>query len=87
MDVIRLTLITRRDCHLCEEMEAIIEQVAPQAGVVLEILDVDAEPDRRARYSDEVPVLLIDGRKAFKYRVTPVELRQRLRAAARGRPT
>jgi hypothetical protein len=85
--VVRLTLITRYDCHLCEEMEAVIEQVTAGSGVVIEILDVDADPDLRARYSDEVPVLLIDGRKAFKYRVTAVELRQRLRAAARARPT
>ena len=80
----RLTLITRHDCHLCEEMEVVIEQVTADTDAVLEILDVDADPDLRARYSDEVPVLLIDGRKAFKYRVTAVELRQRLRAAARG---
>jgi Glutaredoxin-like domain (DUF836) len=86
-NVVRLTLITRHDCHLCEEMEAVIEQVTADSGVVLEILDVDADPDLRARYSDEVPVLLIDGRKAFKYHVTAVELRQRLRAATRARPT
>ena len=80
---IRLTLITRRDCHLCEEMAAVVEQVAPAAGAETEIRDVDADLDLRARYSDQVPVLLIDGRKAFKYRVTPSELRARLRAEAR----
>jgi hypothetical protein len=83
---IRLTLITRHDCHLCEEMAAIIEQVAPSYEVVLEIRDVDADPELCRLYSDEVPVLFIDGRKAFKYRLTAAELHRRLRAAAHGRP-
>ena len=64
-----------------------IQQVTADSGIVLEIWDVDADPDLRARYSDEVPVLLIDGRKAFKYRVTAVELQRRLRAALPGGPT
>jgi hypothetical protein len=80
---IRLTLITRRDCHLCEEMAAVVGQVAPAAGAAVDVVDVDADPDLRARYTDQVPVLLVDGRKAFKYRVTPGELRRRLRAEAR----
>ena len=37
----------------------------------VEVRDVDADPELQARYTDEVPVLLINGRKAFKYRVTP----------------
>jgi hypothetical protein len=84
---IRLTLITRRDCHLCEEMAAIIVQVAPSYDAVVETQDVDADAELRALYSDQVPVLLIDGRKAFKYRLTAAELHRRLRAASRGRPT
>jgi hypothetical protein len=41
-------------------------------------LDIDADPELRRLYDWEVPVLDIDGRKAFKYRVTEVELRRRL---------
>jgi Glutaredoxin-like domain (DUF836) len=80
---IGLTLITRRDCHLCEEMAAVIEHVAPRFDVVVEARDVDADPDLRVRYSDDVPVLLIGGRKAFKYRVSVADLTRRLRAERR----
>jgi len=79
----RLTLITRRDCHLCNEMAVVIEQVAPGFAAAVEVRDVDAHPELLARYSDEVPVLLIDGRKAFKYRVTAPALERRLRAERR----
>jgi len=79
----RLTLITRRDCHLCDEMAAVVDRVAPAFSAAVEVRDVDADPDLLARYSDQVPVLLIDDRKAFKYRLTPRELERRLRAAQR----
>ncbi len=84
MASIRLTLITRRNCHLCEEMAAVITRVAPAFSTLLEVQDVDADPELQARYSDQVPVLLIDGRKAFKYRVTARELERRLRSRRPG---
>jgi Glutaredoxin-like domain (DUF836) len=84
---LRLTLITRRDCHLCEEMAAVIDQVAPRFRAQVEVRDVDIDPELLALYTDEVPVLLIDDRKAFKYRVTASELERRLRAATRARST
>jgi hypothetical protein len=80
---VRLTLITRHDCCLCDDMKAVIDQVAPRVGAAVEVRDVDADAELLALYNEEVPVLLIEGRKAFKYRVTAVELERRLRAAAR----
>jgi hypothetical protein len=77
---LRLTLITRHDCHLCDAMAAVVDQVAPAFDAQVEIEDVDADAELRAVYSDQVPVLLIEGRKAFKYRTTAAELARRLRA-------
>jgi hypothetical protein len=79
----RLTLITRRDCHLCDEMAVVIEQVAPRFAANVDVRDIDAHPELLGQYSEEVPVLLIDGRKAFKYRVTATALQRRLRAERR----
>jgi Glutaredoxin-like domain (DUF836) len=80
---IRLTLISRRDCHLCEEMAAVIEQVAPQFAAEVETRDVDADPALLARFDAEVPVLLIEGRKAFKYRVAAADLVRQLQSERR----
>jgi hypothetical protein len=74
----RLTLYTRAGCCLCDEMKAALGRAAAAFPFALEEIDVDSAPDLRDRYGDEVPVLLIDGRKAFKYRVTDGELRRRL---------
>jgi hypothetical protein len=41
-------------------------------------MDIDADPELRQKYNDEVPVIFIDGRKAFKYRMVPREFLQAL---------
>jgi glutaredoxin len=76
--MIRLTLYTRTDCHLCHEMRATIEEVARGVAVTMEEIDVDSAPELATTYGDEVPVLCIEGRKAFKYRVDAATLRARL---------
>lgn len=34
-------------------------------------VNIDADPELQQKYTDEVPVVFIDGRKAFKYRMDP----------------
>ncbi len=80
---VELLLYTRKDCCLCDEMKNVISQVVNASAVVLSEIDVDSVPDLRDRYGSEVPVLFINGRKAFKYRVTPSELVKRIRQESR----
>jgi hypothetical protein len=75
---IRVTLYTRTDCHLCEEMHAVVERVAREIALTIEEVDVDTDPALAATYGAEVPVLCVNGRKAFKYRVDERALRARL---------
>ena len=76
----RLILYTRRDCCLCDEMKAVIRGASGRHEFSLEEIDVDSSTELRERYGNEVPVLFIDGRKAFKYRVSERELARRLRS-------
>jgi glutaredoxin len=81
----KLTLYSRQDCCLCDEMKAIIREVALTIPLDLEVSDVDDSAALREKFSDEVPVLFVDGRKAFKYRVTESALARRLRKNRRSR--
>ena len=74
----RLTLYGRADCHLCHEMRAVVDAVGRAMRFDLEEVDVDGDPALAAAYGEEVPVLFVNGRKAFKYRVTARDLRARL---------
>lgn len=77
----RLVLYGKADCHLCEEMKAVVAEVQAEIPFTLETIDIDSDARLRAAYGAEIPVLEIDGRKAFKYRVDAVALRRRLRRA------
>jgi glutaredoxin len=74
----KLTLYSREGCGLCDEMKEIIGAVALKIPIEMEEIDVDRSTELREKFDNEVPVLFIDGRKAFKYRVTIEELEKRL---------
>ena len=76
-----MTLYTKAECHLCEEMAAVVAAVAARVRLEVKAVDIAADPALEPRFQDEVPVLFVDGRKAFKYRVTAGALRRRIRRA------
>ena len=84
--MIALTIYSRPGCHLCDDMKAVVERVAlaliPPATI--DVIDISSDPDLESRYGVEIPVLLVNGKKAAKYRVTDVELRRILTARAGG---
>jgi glutaredoxin len=82
MNARKLLLYSRAECCLCEDMKDAIEQVAARIPVQLEEVDVDSSADLRERFGSDVPVLFIDGRKAFKFQVTAKQLERRLKRAA-----
>jgi len=55
-----LTLYTRAGCPLCEEMAAEVAALTAGSEHLLRPLDVDADPELKARYGWDVP-LLFDG--------------------------
>jgi glutaredoxin len=73
-----VTLITRVGCHLCEDAEVVLRQLHGELGFRYRELDVDADPGRRAEYSDRVPVILLDGKEHGYWRVEPARLRKAL---------
>ena len=75
----QLTLYTRRDCCLCEEMKTVIREVAMEYPLAIEEIDIDRSPQLARTFGSEVPVLFIDRQKAFKYRLTSGELKKKLR--------
>ncbi len=83
--MIRVTLYGRADCHLCDDMRAVVEEVRAAGPLEVEVeeVDVDGDPGLAAAYGDQVPVLCVNGRKAFKYRVDARSLRGRLAREAR----
>ncbi|MFN8627469.1 MAG: glutaredoxin family protein [Candidatus Binatia bacterium] len=78
MPAIALALYSRPGCHLCDEMKAVIVPLVSEFGCSLDEIDISGQAELEARFGTEIPVLCVNGRKAFKYRVTEPELRRRL---------
>lgn len=69
----------RQGCHLCDVVKETLAQLQDHADFQWREVDIDTDPELRLKYNDEVPVVFIDGRKAFKYHM---EGRHFLRALA-----
>lgn len=82
--MIALTLYSRPGCHLCDEMKATVDRVARQVALTLQVVDISTDAELEARYGLEIPVLVINGQKAAKYRVAEDELTRILIARSGG---
>jgi len=78
---IQLVLYSRPGCHLCDEMKELIAQVLGDFEASLREVDVSTDPDLEADYGEQIPVLLVNGKKAFKFRTSRDALRERLERA------
>ncbi len=80
--MIRLKLLSRPGCHLCEEMRSEVDRLLSDEPRQWEILDVDSDPDLARRYGQEIPVLFVNGRLFARMRLPRLASRLRLRRSA-----
>ena len=73
---IELTLIAKPGCHLCEDAELAIDRVVtrflaanPSASIEMKKLNILDDAELAARYSEEIPVLLINGKVHNYWRI------------------
>jgi len=72
-----LILYSRRGCHLCEEAREVIEAVARERGdLPWREVDIDDDAALRKLYTNDVPVVVIDGHEVMRHRVGRTGLAQ-----------
>ena len=84
--MVEVTFVAKPGCHLCDVARPIVEGVvADYAGrVALVELDMTQDAALAERWSEDVPVVLIDGRPHASWRVDAARLRDRLERALAG---
>jgi glutaredoxin len=77
----QVTLVTRAGCTLCAEAEPLVRDAAAQAGVAYDVRDVDTDVsgEERARWTDKVPVVLLDGVEHAYWQIDSKALRRALK--------
>ncbi len=65
-----LTLLTRPECGLCDEMQLAIDTLRTSHTLPpLKLLDVDSDRELQRRYGLKIPVLLLDGEPVCSVRL------------------
>lgn len=84
--MLALTLYSRPGCHLCDDMKAVVTAVVARVSrgraepIAMEEVDISTDPALEERYGLDIPVLMLNGRKIAKYRITEAELTRALDA-------
>ena len=73
-----VVLYSRRGCHLCEIVKESLGKLSRKATFTWREIDVDSDEELRRKFTDEVPVVFINGRKAFKYRMSEDDFLRKL---------
>jgi thiol-disulfide isomerase/thioredoxin/glutaredoxin len=68
-------------CTLCGPVFETLERVKRDVDFSLEKVDISGDPALMAKYGNEVPVVTINGRKAFKGRVQEQQFKKKLKRA------
>lgn len=74
-----LIIYSRPGCHLCDEMKAVVRCAAERVRFTWEDVDISTDDRLEQLYGTEIPVLMIGGRKAAKYRIGEEELVRRIK--------
>jgi glutaredoxin len=74
----QVVIYSRKGCHLCEVVKESLVKLSRRGGFTWQEVDVDSDNELRRQFNDQVPVVFIDGRKAFKYRMDEREFLRKL---------
>lgn len=85
--MIDVRIYSRHDCHLCDVAKEAVDRLKRNHDLPIEVavIDIDCDPRLHELYTDQVPVIFVDGKKAFKYRVDEREFLARVERAAESR--
>ncbi len=81
---LQVELLSRRGCHLCDEMKSLLHQICQEQATAqgqplpFRVRDVDSEPGLHLYYSHRVPVLLINGQPVAELRWDEQAVRRQL---------
>ena len=73
-----ITIYSRHGCHLCDDAQKTLESLREELNFVIDVIDIDQDAELIKLYSDQVPVIHIDGIHHDFYKVDPLRFRSSL---------
>ncbi len=62
-----LTLISRQDCHLCDDMKQQLSLLQIRYHFSVEVVDIDSDQSLLQRYVGDIPVLLHENNEICRH--------------------
>ena len=75
---IKIEILTKNDCCLCEEAKGIVESVLPDYPATLKLTDIESDPSLFESFKERIPVVRINGEESFFYKAHETTLRKKL---------
>ena len=73
-----VTIYSRQGCHLCDDAKNVLESLREELNFEIEVINIDENAELIKLYSDQVPVIHIDGIHHDFYKVDPTRFRSSL---------
>ena len=54
----KLIVYGRKDCHLCQDMILVLQNLQEQVSFDFQVIDIDSDPELVTRYGEKIPVLM-----------------------------
>jgi Glutaredoxin-like domain (DUF836) len=83
---VRMTILSRDNCHLCRVIYRIALHLQSEASIEIQKVSIESDMTLMERYGTRVPVVLLDGVEHFAGAVTEGELRRAIKKARWRRP-
>jgi hypothetical protein len=78
MERVRVVLLSREGCHLCDDARTVVARVCADLGVGWREDDITRSPELLRRHVDDIPVTFVDGEVHDFWRVDEARLREAL---------
>lgn len=75
---IRIELYSKPGCHLCDDAKIMLEEAKTYCDLEIKVTNIEEDAALFKRYQYDIPVILINGRKAFKHKVCAIQLKERI---------
>ncbi len=75
-NMINVQLYGKKDCHLCDLAKEILYRLREEIPFDLQEVDIESSEDLYEKFKERIPVVFVDGKQAFTYKIHERRLRR-----------
>jgi glutaredoxin len=73
-----VVVYSKPGCHLCDVVKQTLASLESRGDFHWREINIEEDAELQRLYWDQIPVVFVDGRKSFKYRMSEREFLRRL---------